>query len=529
LDEEKAVFFEETYANQDEWGQRSVDLSSIAGKTVKISLETDADQSGEVALWAAPTISGMRDKDKPNIIFYIIDGASADYMSVYGYNRRTTPNLERLGEEGAVFEHAYSNCSWTGASNPSFMTSLYHSVLGGFESETDQLPDQAITMAQLLHSAGYQTGVFTTNSYCGTMSGFDRGVDVMREAEAEINSQSSKELHEDFWEWRGAHPGEPYWVHFQTTDVHWPWKPVAPFAGVYLRSELRERYYEWERRLAKAAGFYGPRWPTHYPPSVFEKTGINHLDFFEAVQCLKDETMAHNDYQIGKLVERLKESGEWEHTLLIIAADHGSSFGLKLLDPVPPIWGPRFRSHNRIPLIIVWPESIAPGQRFRQPVSLIDMLPTILELAGLSMPEMMQGQSLAPLLMGKEGWEPRPVIFDEFYVDSDTGDLFGDIEMLDGRWGASLDIDPRPDDKKTPFRRLRPLRPISLLLYNVWNDPQCLHSLHEERPDLVEKYTKFLEAQFEAHKTLGQYFTKSRESPLTPKQLETLRSLGYIR
>ena len=529
-DEEELVFFEESYANQEEWGQRSVDISTMAGKTVIISLETDAEQSGEVALWAAPTISGIQDNDKPNIVFYIIDGASADYMSVYGYNRRTTPNLERLAEEGAVFEHAYSNCTWTKASNPSFMTSLYHSVLGGYKSENDQLPDQAITMAQLLHSAGYQTGVFTTNSYCGTMSGFERGVDAMREAEAEINSQSSKELHEDFWNWREAYPGEPYWVHFQTTDVHWPWKPEASFAGLYLRPELRERYYQWERQLAKAAGFYGPRWPTHYPPSVFKKTGISHLDFFEAVQCLNDETMAHNDYQISKLVARLKESGEWEHTLLIIAADHGSPFGLRLLDPVPPLWGPRFRSYGtRIPLIIVWPERIAPGQRFRQPVSLIDMLPTILELAGIPAPELMQGQSLAPLLMGKEGWELRPVIFDEFYVDSDTGDLIGDIEVIDWRWGASLNIDPRPEDKRTPIYRLGPLRPTSFLLYDIWNDPNCLVPLNDKYPGLVEKYTKFLKAQWEVHQALAQHFKRSKDSPLTPEQLETLRSLGYIR
>jgi hypothetical protein len=57
----------------------------------------------------------------------------------------------------------------------------------------------------------------------------------------------------------------------------------------------------------------------------------------------------------------------------------------------------------------------------------------------------------------------------------------------------------------------------------------CLHSLHEKRPDLVEKYTKFLEAQWAAHQTLAQLFTRSAESPLTPEQLETLRSLGYIR
>ena len=68
-----------------------------------------------------------------------------------------------------------------------------------------------------------------------------------------------------------------------------------------------------------------------------------------------------------------------------------------------------------------------------------------------------------------------------------------------------------------------------LLLYDLWNDPMALNLLNEERPDLVEKYTTFLEAQFEAHQSLAQFFTSSSDQvALTPEQLQTLRSLGYI-
>ena len=67
------------------------------------------------------------------------------------------------------------------------------------------------------------------------------------------------------------------------------------------------------------------------------------------------------------------------------------------------------------------------------------------------------------------------------------------------------------------------------ILYNLWNDPYCLHSLHEERPDLVKKYTKFLLARWKEHLELAKQFTRSKDSTLTPEQLRTLRSLGYIR
>ena len=179
-------------------------------------------------------------------------------------------------------------------------------------------------------------------------------------------------------------------------------------------------------------------------------------------------------------------------------------------------------SISRVPLLFVWPGHIESGQRFSNPaVSMIDALPTILDLVGLPQPEFLQGQSLAPLLLGEGNVEPRPVILDDFYdPDEETGEFHGQIEVVDGRWGASLRINP-PDPE-------RPRRPTPLLLYDLWNDPMCLHSLHEERPDLVEKYTAFLEAQFEAHQALGQYFTPAEDVVMTPEQLDMLRALGYI-
>ncbi len=86
---------------------------------------------------------------------YVIDSAGADFMSVYGYNRRTTPYIERLAAEGAVFEHAYSNSSYTNPSTRSFMTSLHDSVLGGRGGEgLPDFPEQVMTMAQHMRAAG---------------------------------------------------------------------------------------------------------------------------------------------------------------------------------------------------------------------------------------------------------------------------------------------------------------------------------------------------------------------------------------
>ena len=154
---------------------------------------------------------------------------------------------------------------------------------------------------------------------------------------------------------------------------------------------------------------------------------------------------------------------------------------------------------------------------------MIDVLPTLLDLADLPMPEVFQGQSLAPLLLGSEGWEARPVILDEFEIDRESGELGGRIEIVDGRWGASLEIGPKFDSEDPGDHR-----PAPLLICDLRTDPLCVNSLHEERPDLVERYTRFLEQQFRAHQDLASLFARAADSPLTPEQLETLRSLGYI-
>jgi arylsulfatase A-like enzyme len=530
---EAEALLEETYSDQERWAHHSVDLVHLAGRRLTLVLEADAEREGAVAFWAAPTLGSFsaaarrHGSSKPNVIFYVIDGGGADYMSVYGYNRQSTPTIDKLAREGAVFERAYSNSSWSKPSTTSFMTSLQNSVLGNTRGRFDPLPAEAVTMAEHFHRAGYQTAVFTSNPWAAAMSSLDRGVDVMRDAGADNDATSSVELHTDYWNWREAYPNQPYWVHFQTTDVHEVFPAAAPFSGLFVGPEETKTWLEWHDRLDEEGG-HGVY------SEAYEKTGLSRVEFFTLAQGLYDETMAHNDYQLGRLMERLKATGEWENTLLIIGADHSiraamDDMGIAIQDSIPPRWAsPIFRpSISRVPLIFVWPGYIDGGQRFSEPVSMIDVLPTVLDLVGLPQPEARQGRSLAPLLLGTGNVEPRPVIFDEFWRQRSWGqslptrELQGTIEVVDGRWGASLWIGPEAEDEE---RR----RPTPLLLYDLWNDPWCLKPVNEEHPDLVEKYTAFLESQWEAHRALAQHFTPGDDVELTPEQLETLRTLGYI-
>ncbi|HSA95550.1 MAG TPA: sulfatase-like hydrolase/transferase, partial [Acidobacteriota bacterium] len=242
---------------------------------------------------------------------------------------------------------------------------------------------------------------------------------------------------------------------------------------------------------------------------------------------LYDECLAFQDRSIGHFVERLRESGAWDRTLLVIAADHSHfAAGLPVYASGAPPWpAPILASHkSRIPFIFVWPGKIPAGRRLKEQVSLVDLLPTVLELSGLPPPKTAQGRSLAPLLLGKRGWKPRPVVFDEFFTDG--RDTWGSLEVVDGRWGASLRIDTRPDEKRPQGERLRP---APLLIFDVEQDPHAFRSLHRERPDLVRKYSKMLGRIWKEHYALAATFDRERAKPLTPEQKEALRSLGYIR
>jgi arylsulfatase len=299
---------------------------------------------------------------------------------------------------------------------------------------------------------------------------------------------------------------------------------------MFVSPEELKTWKEWREKLREeegGPGVYSEAW---------EKTKIDRLEFYRIWLALYDQAMAHNDYQIGRLVQRLKAEGEWENTLLIVAADHstraaGADLSLALQTKLPERWSsPWFRpTITRIPLMFVWPGHIEGGQRFDQQVSMIDVLPTVLDFLDLPMPEIMMGQSLAPLMLGKEGWEPRPVIFDQFWFDPDDKILRGRLELVDGRWGASLQINRKPPDEDEDEEDAKWRRPVPLLLYDLWNDYHCLSSIHEERPDLVKKYTAFLEERWEAHQALAQHFSQKGDVVLNPEQLETLRALGYIR
>jgi len=546
--------FRESVSDETSWHDRSVDLSAFAGHTVDLNLRTESDRAGAIGFWGSPILSGepaaaASSPHPPNVVVYAIDGGGADLMSLYGYNRRTTPNLERLAAEAVVFDRAHSNSAWTKPSTASFMTGLQHSALGGFRGYGDQIPEAAPTMGQRFHAAGYQTAVFTFHPNAGRSSALNRGVDRFQDTPRpeQSHEESSRLLQAEFWDWRAAFPGSPYWAHFQITDVHEPLIPVAPFAGLFVDAERRERREGWRRqlRLEWDRAERGEVSLSAMYREAMAKVGIDPIEFYDIQRGLYNETMAHADHQLGRFVERLKATGEWENTILIVTADHGhpagsfTRFGRELFDPVPAeTEGAFFDSYRtRVPLVIFAPGRLPAGVRIGEPVSLVDLLPTVLDLAGLPPLERTQGRSLVPLMRGDPGWETRPVILEQVERDVRTDEFTGHIEMIDGRWGASLEIWPQRGPGDPPVQpsrweskaRFHVDGQPPLLLYDLWEDPFTRQNVNDRYPELVERYTRLLEAQWQAHLAMAALYEPGGQIELSPEQLETLRTLGYIR
>ena len=185
------------------------------------------------------------------------------------------------------------------------MTSLQSSVLGASSNyRFDPLPAEVRTMAERFHDAGYQTGVFTTNPWAGSSSGLEEGVDAFRDrgAERTFRSRSSVELHREFWQWRESYPGTPYWVHFQTTDVHRPNTAVAPFAGLFAPVGA-------ERRIERDDSLMDVWWTANDALRQADSTawvtqwdgaGVDRVAYYDARRAVYDETLAHQDEQLGQ-------------------------------------------------------------------------------------------------------------------------------------------------------------------------------------------------------------------------------------
>ncbi len=448
----------------------------------------------------------------PNIVVMVIDTLSADHLSCYGYSRPTSPHIDRLASSGTLFEQASSVASHTRPATASLLTGLYPAVHSAVGHQGSISPDVR-TLAEHLSEAGYLTVGFHRNGNISDKFGFGRGFEryegvekgFWRELRREtpkgeplrIGQADDSLLTRQALDFLRNAPPAPFFLYLHLADPHDPYTPPrdSPLFPAQPLTPTAELFYQQPVRSA-----------TRERPVLDQlKLGLLPLDEATRRQTvdLYDAEIAAADLQIGRILAGLAERGLSENTIVLLTADHGEEF-----------WDHGDLGHGQshyqellhVPFIASGP-GIAP-QRVSRPVSLIDLMPTVLELAGL-VAESLPGRSLLPALSGKRQLESVPV-----YSES--------LMRLDFHGDPLLFRSLRADNLKLvlDFRRERKL------FFDLAADPAEQNNLGSEAPGR----RRMLEALIQAHQanlSAGRRITAATTD--IPEDLEArLRALGYV-
>ncbi len=351
-------------------GTQSVDLPGP--RLVRLTLRAESNQARGGLLVTRPVVTAPvrrvaetpavpQPGRRPNLVIYLVDTLRADRLGCYGYDRPTSPNLDRFADEATLFEAAIAQAPWTRPSVASILTGL-GPLAHGVRTVEDRLPAKAETLAERLKGAGYRTAAFSTNWNVSTVTGFEQGFDDFLFFPQEPGSGS---VNRRVLAWLDTKRGEqPFFLYIHTLDPHAPYEPPA---------DLREQLAPGLR--PKAGTLEDLR-------RLYSSKGKRRARMIDEVSLLYDAEVAANDRSFGALLDALRERGLYDETLIVFVADHGEELGEH---------GGLGHAHSLysdqldIPLVIKLPSqaSQTAGRRVSRLAQQVDLVPTLLAAAGL--------------------------------------------------------------------------------------------------------------------------------------------------
>jgi arylsulfatase A-like enzyme len=444
----------------------------------------------------------------PHVVLITVDTLRRDYVSFYADPPLPTPAFDRFGHEGGAADLAVAPYGRTTQSVGTIMTGL-HPLRHGAEGLGLNLPAEVTTLAEHFRAAGYRTLAFVSNRNLRPGLGFDQGFEHYGSDPSRYRGNSADALTREAIEWIEAQEAFEtplfLWVHY--LDPHWGYLPPMELARLADPNWTRPVYLrDWPKieGLEKSDILY---------------FGDRHLTDREVdhTQRLYSAEIAAVDQEVGRLVSVLDAAGILREALVCFTSDHGEGTGEH--DYYFGHGEYIYEGVLRVPLMFWFPGSIPVGTRVGGVVRLEDVAPTILDLAGLSVPADLDGQSIAPLLREGGMQEPPPV----------TGVHLSDFRLVrqrnprqtvPGRAGQWWAI------RRDGYKYLRiPLRggEFEEELYDLERDPDELVNLVAERPQVAARLRAEVERRMRTRRDL------SDEPPLTTAEdLEALRSLGYV-
>jgi len=400
----------------------------------------------------------------PNVLVIVMDTTRGDRCSVNGYERPTTPELERFARDAVVFRDAWSPSGWTGPSHASLFTGLEPLNHGFIEGNRPFLDDSAVTVAERLRDAGWTTACFSNNWVVSPEWGLAQGCDLYEPVyKQERTGTPARQTHEQALSWVIAAHGsdQPFYLFINHIEPHLPFEPNDEIAARFTRDDPSAA------ELAEGRAF-------NHPNGVGYTFGQIDLDDrqLRLLSDLYDAEIAALDHELGDLLRRMTELGLLDDTVVVITADHGEHLGENgILDH-------KFSLHRtllHVPLIIRYPGRFDGGRVVDETVRLEDVAPTILELTGVPVDEPLDGLSLGAVTADR----PARAVWG----------VWGRFEEEIRRWFPEADLAPLFVSGRSIYDGQHHLIRWSdgrELLFDVAADPLEARDRSADRPDDVE-------------------------------------------
>jgi arylsulfatase A-like enzyme len=470
-------------------------MIAVARKLVLVSLvlalvapvaasDGAADQTGTAARSGAG--------DRPNILVITICSWRYDENGFAGYQRPTTPFLDSFVKGGVLFESAAGASSWTKPTVASMLTGLtpnVHRLTDYYEIPNDDrrtLADEVVTIAESLKQAGYATFWRSNNVHASDFFNLTQGFD---DADELLSSQRTPLMLSQLEQWlAGVDREQPFFGFILTADIHTPYLPDYEHYLAFCRSEpvarplLRPtatRLHSTLKRLERAG------------KEISESQKQLWIDLYDASLRQLDDVLA--------TVPDLLDKAGRANTLVVIMGDHGERF---------------FGAHGAIgharpfmeeevvhvPLLMQGP-GIPAGLRITDLTRSIDLYPTLIEIAGATPPDYLQGQSLVPLLTGRAGWQEVSAFAS--YNEEAHMVRSGSYKLHATTSGLSR-------------------------LYNLDSDRREVSDLLDKLPEVTASLRSLLKGWLNAEIELQKKVSSGDAKELSPEVLEQLKALGYI-
>jgi len=441
----------------------------LAASVVAVTGQSFGQKSADSSQGAKPSTKATAKPAPPNIVLITLDTTRADRMGFLGSDRGLTPNLDALAMQSAVFTRAYSQAPLTPVSHATILTGTY--------PQFHQLNDFEVPLAQdlpyapeILHAHGYGTAAFVASIVLdpagGDATGFDRGFDTYDagfhhngpgEDRFQTIERRGSEVVAHAQAWLKQHPKGPFflWVHLY--DAHDPYDPPEPFKTRYA-------------------------------------------------SALYDGGVAYEDSVVGKLIEDLKARGFYDGSVVAVMADHGEGLGAHGEDTHGIFL---YDETIHVPLLIKLPSEATAAKRVENRVELVDVMPTLLQLAGVATPPGVQGESLLDLIKaapgdaGAEAWRDRQAYSETDYPRSS----FGWSALRSLRTGKYLYI-------RAPRREV----------YDETADPKAEHNLASESTAVADA----LDGRLEGFRSKTANKREAPKAAVDPMAQEKLAALGYV-